>query len=106
MHLDCSVNLLVNLFAALYVFGSKPNSQLLVTHSRMKPLTEFFIGMAVADEARVKLDRFHRSNQGWQILNQGIGNTTTAKKFVGNLALGFVECVNADSGWAKVINRA
>ncbi len=58
----------------------------------------------VADEAGIELDRLHRAEEGRQILDQGIRDTTATEERLGDLAFGAVDGVDADRGWAAVID--
>src|SRR5689334_12795488 len=96
MQLYCSLQLLMNLLAALNVFGGKPHTKFFISHARVEPSGELLILGAVADEARVKLYGLLKCEQRRSKSYKIIGHPAALKEAFRNSTAGLVECTEAD----------
>src|SRR5262245_35214795 len=74
---DRLINLIDAPPAATHVRRRTPGTKVLLEHAGEKPLDEHSILRAVADEARIELDRRHRADRGMKGSNQSIGYAAT-----------------------------
>jgi hypothetical protein len=65
--LDGPVDLLDEFLTSLHVFRSEPDPQLFAPHLLMQPPSELIVFAAVADEARLVLNRLHRPDERRQV---------------------------------------
>ena len=75
--LDGPVDLLDEFLAPLHVFRSEPDPQLFATHLLVPPPSELIVLAAIADEARLILNRLHRPDERRQV-GDGILKHATA----------------------------
>ena len=90
--------------APLDVLGGIPDPEPLVTHPRVEPLGEVLVPGAVAEEARVELDRAHRADQGREIGDQGVRYAAPAEERFGDLAPRAEERIRAERTRACVFD--
>ena len=65
--LDGPVDLLDEFLAPLHVFRSEPDPQLFATQLLVQPPSELLVLAAIADEARLVLNRLHRPDERRQV---------------------------------------
>src|SRR5271165_3725730 len=96
------VNLLVKLPPALNIVRRKPAAHAFGLQIGMEPLGKLLVVGGIADEAGVVLDgpSHHRAD----ISDELVGHAASAEENFGNLAIGFVDGVNADAGWSIVLD--
>ncbi len=57
----------MSFWAPLHVFRSEPDPQLFATHLLVQPPSELLVLAAIADEARLVLNRLHRPDERRQV---------------------------------------
>src|SRR5664280_594114 len=94
------VDLLVQLAASLHFLGREPAAHALGLQVSMEPFSKLLVLGRIADEAGVELEgpSHHRADVG----NELVRNATAAQEDVRNLAMRFVDGVNADGRRALV----
>ncbi len=101
MDLNGAVDLFVELFPSLDIFGCKPAAHTFVLQVGVQTLGEFLIFSRVADETGVELDRGgdKRRNEGDEV----VGNAGASQEDPGNPALGAIDSVNPDGRRSSVL---
>src|SRR5664280_1519135 len=96
------VDLLVQLAASLHFLGREPATHAFGLQVSMESLGKLLVFGRVADEAGVKLKRL--SGERMHVFDEVVGNAAAAQECLGNLAVRFVDGVDADGRGAFVVN--
>jgi hypothetical protein len=102
---DRLIDLLVELLAPLDVLGREPDPQSFVPHPGVESLGEVLILRAVADEARIELDRVHLAEERRQVGDQRLGHAAAAEERLGDLLPGADQRIHADGARPFVLDR-
>jgi hypothetical protein len=96
VYTDGFIDLLMQLFAGLYVVRREPGPNPLNLEVGIQPLGECLISGRVGDEAGVELDGLHRCDESFHLHDERLWHASSAQEDLRNLSFGSVDGIDTD----------